>query len=225
VTVDIYSDVVCPWCYIGKRKFESGLSLVQGEDLGVDFAVTYRPYQLDPTARPGVSEPVVESYAKKFGGPERAAEIIRNVSDRAADVGLDFNMDIALRANTLLAHRLIWFADQPGSGIEQAAMKERLLRAYFTDGLDIGDPAVLADCAADVGLDHDTVADFLRSDQGTSEVADELDAARDQGITAVPTYVLNGKWAVPGAQEAETFAQVLRKMAGDATSATASAAD
>ena len=127
-------------------------------------------------------------------------------------------MDIALRANTLLAHRLIWFADQPGSGVEQAAMKERLLQAYFTDGLDIGDPDVLADCAAEVGLDRDAVAAFLAPTEGAAEVADELDAARDQGITAVPTYVLNGKWAVPGAQEAETFAQVLRKMAGDATS-------
>ena len=217
MTVDIYSDVVCPWCYIGKRKFESGLSLVEAEDLGVDFAVTYRPYQLDPTAKPGVSEPVIEAYAKKFGGPEQAAAIIRNVSDRAADVGLEFNMDRALRANTLLAHRLIWFADQPGSGVEQAAMKERLLHAYFTDGLDIGDPDVLADCAAEIGLERDAVVAFLASEDGAAEVAAELATARDEGITAVPTYVLNGKWAVPGAQEAETFAQVLRKMAGDAT--------
>ena len=221
VTVDIYSDVVCPWCYIGKRKFESGLNLVEADDLGVDFEVTYRPYQLDPTAKPGVAEPVIEAYAKKFGGPERAAEIIRNVSDRAADVGLEFNMDRALRANTLLAHRLIWFAGQPGSVVEQAAMKERLLHAYFTDGLDIGDPAVLAACAAEIGFDGDAVSTFLQSDQGAAEVAAELDEARDEGITAVPTYVFNGKWAVPGAQEPETFAQVLRKMAGEATTSSA----
>jgi len=219
VTVDIYSDVVCPWCYIGKRKFESGLDIVAGEELGVDFDVTYRPYQLDPAARPGVSEPVVDAYAKKFGGAERAREIIRNVSDRAADVGLAFNMDRARRANTLLAHRLIWFADRPDSGVEQAAMKERLLKAYFTDGLDIGDAEVLADCAADVGLDRSAVLRFLQSDQGTAAVTAELSEARDEGITAVPTYVFNGKWAVPGAQEPETFAQVLRKMASAAVSA------
>jgi predicted DsbA family dithiol-disulfide isomerase len=216
VTVDIYSDVVCPWCYIGKRKFESGLDLVDAEDLGVDFEVTYRPYQLDPAAKPGVAEPVIEAYAKKFGGQERAAEIIRNVSDRAADVGLEFNMDRALRANTLLAHRLIWFAGQPESGVAQAAMKERLLHAYFTDGLDIGDLVVLAECATEIGLDRDAVLTFLESDRGVAEVSAELDEARDDGITAVPTYVFNGKWAVPGAQEPETFAQVLRKMAGDA---------
>ncbi len=92
-------------------------------------------------------------------------------------------------------------------------MKERLLKAYFTDGLDIGDAEVLADCAADVGLDRSAVLEFLASDRGTAEVAAELDEARDEGITAVPTYVFNGKWAVPGAQEPETFAQVLRKMA------------
>ncbi len=218
VTVDIYSDVVCPWCYIGKRKFETGMEIVDGDDLGVDFDVTYRPYQLDPTAAPGLSQPVVEAYAKKFGGPERAAEIIRNVSDRAADVGLEFNMDRALRANTLLAHRLIWLAGQPDSGIEQSTMKERLLKAYFTDGLDIGDPDVLAGCAADAGIDRATALTFLESDRGRSEVAAELDEARDEGITAVPTYVFNGKWAVPGAQEPETFAQVLRKMANDAMS-------
>jgi predicted DsbA family dithiol-disulfide isomerase len=227
VTVDVYSDVVCPWCYIGKRKFESGLGLVAGEDLGVDFDITYRPYQLDPTAAPGTSEPVIESYAKKFGGAERAKEIIDNVSNRAADVGLEFNMDRALRANTLLAHRLIWFAGQPDreadAGVEQAAMKERLLKAYFTDGLDIGDPAVLADCAADIGVDRQVALDFLASDRGRVEVAAELDEARDEGITAVPTYVFNGKWAVPGAQEPETFAQVLRKMASDASSATPAA--
>jgi predicted DsbA family dithiol-disulfide isomerase len=217
VTVDIYSDVVCPWCYIGKRKFEAGLDIAEGEDPGVDFAITYRPYQLDPTAAPGLSRPVIEAYAKKFGGPERAAQIIGTVTARAAEVGLEFNMDRALRANTLLAHRLIWFADQRDSGVEQSAMKERLLKAYFTDGLDIGDPDVLASCAADVGVDREVALEFLRSDRGMAEVAADLDKSRDEGVTAVPTYVFNGRWAVPGAQEPETFAQVLRKMAGDAT--------
>ena len=96
-------------------------------------------------------------------------------------------------------------------------MKERLLQAYFTDGLDIGDPEVLADCAAEIGFDREAVLEFLESDRGTAEVAAELAEARDEGITAVPTYVFNGNWAVPGAQEPETFAQVLRKMASEAT--------
>jgi predicted DsbA family dithiol-disulfide isomerase len=220
VTVEVWSDVVCPWCYIGKRKFASGLALVEAElaeaGLDVAFDVSYHPYQLDPTAAPGVAGPVLDAYAKKFGGPERAEAIIANVSERAAEVGLDFRMERALRANTLLAHRLIWMAGQPDSAVAQDAMKERLLRAYFHDGVNIGDPDVLADCAAEVGFDRDEVHEFLASGRGTDEVRAELDHASDNGITAVPTYVVNGRWAIPGAQEPETFAQVLRKMADQA---------
>ncbi len=220
VTVEVWSDVVCPWCYIGKRKFASGLAQVEAElaDVGleVDFDVSYHPYQLDPTASPGAAGPVIDAYAKKFGGPERAAAIIATVSERAAEVGLEFRMDRALRANTLLAHRMIWLAAEPDSPVAQDVMKERLLKAYFHDGLDIGDPDVLADCAAEVGFDRDEVSEFLASGRGTDEVRAELDVAGDNGINAVPTYVVNGRWAIPGAQEPETFAQVLRKMADQA---------
>jgi predicted DsbA family dithiol-disulfide isomerase len=220
VTVEVWSDVVCPWCYIGKRKFASGLAQAEAElaaaGVEVDFDVSYHPYQLDPTAAPGAAGPVIDAYAKKFGGPEQAAAIIANVSERAAEVGLDFRMDRALRANTLLAHRMIWLAGESDSPVAQDVMKERLLQAYFHDGLNIGDPDVLADCAAEVGFDRDSAYDFLASGRGTDEVRAELDVAHDNGITAVPTYVLNGQWAVPGAQEPETFAQVLRKMAHQA---------
>ncbi len=217
VTVDIYSDVVCPWCYIGKRKFEAGLELLADDDLGVDFEVTYRPFQLDPSASPGASQPVIDAYAKKFGGPERAEQILRTVTERAAEAGIEFHMDRALRANTLLSHRLLWLADQPGSPAAQADVKERLLKAYFTDGLNIGDPDVLADCAAEVGFDRADVVEFLASDRGAAEVAAELAEGREEGVTAVPTFVFDGRWAVPGAQEPETYAQVLRKMATTAT--------
>jgi len=216
VTIDIYSDVVCPWCYIGKRKFEAGLELLAGEDLGVDFDVTYRPFQLDPTAASGAAQPVIETYAKKFGGPEQAAQILQTVTERAAEAGIEFHMDRALRANTLLAHRLLWLAVQPESPVAQADLKERLLKAYFTDGLNIGDPEVLADCAAEIGFDRDAVIEFLESDRGAAEVAAELAEGRDEGVTAVPTFVFEGRWAVPGAQEPETYSQVLRKMAASA---------
>ncbi len=225
VSVEIWSDVVCPWCYIGKRRFATGLDLVRNElsadGMAVDFDVTYHAYQLDPRAEPGVSGPVIDAYAKKFGGREQAEAIIANVTATAADVGLEFHMDRALRANTRLAHRLIWLAGQEAQGAtSQDAMKERLLRAYFTDGLDIGDPDVLADCAADVGFDRNEIVDFLRSGRGTSEVEAELNLAADNGITAVPTYVVNGQWAIPGAQDPETFAKVLRRMADQAVAAT-----
>lgn len=220
VTVEVWSDVVCPWCYIGKRRFATGLEQARSELAAdghdVEFDVTYHPYQLDPTAAPGLAQPVIEAYARKFGGPEQAEAIIDNVTSIAAEVGLEFHMDRALRANTLLAHRVIWLAGEPDSPVAQDAVKERLLKAYFTDGLNIGDPEVLADCAAEVGFERDSVMAFLSSDRGVAEVRAELDVAHDNGITAVPTYVINGRWAIPGAQEPETFAQVLRKMAGQA---------
>jgi len=215
VTVDIYSDVVCPWCYIGKRRFENGLGLV-GDDLGVDVDITYHAFQLDPTAAPGVATPVAEAYAKKFGGPERAAEILTTVTTTAADEGIEFNMGVALRANTLLAHRLIWRAGRPDSPVAQADLKERLMQAYFTDGQHIGSPEVLVDCAVELGFDRDDIEAFISSDAGMAEVRAELDGAHELGITAVPTYVFNDQWAVPGAQDAETFARVLRKMAANA---------
>lgn len=217
VTIEVWSDVVCPWCYIGKRRFSTGLEQVRdalvAEGTEVSFDISYHPYQLDPMASPGVSGPVVEAYAKKFGGLERAEAILAGVTATAREVGLEFNMDKAVRANTLLAHRVIWHAAQPDSPVDQDAMKERLLKAYFIDGLDIGDPDVLADCAADVGFDRAEVMMFLQSDRGMAEVAAELELAHDKGITAVPTYVINGQWAIPGAQEPEAFAKMLRKMA------------
>lgn len=206
LTVEIWSDVVCPWCYIGKRRFETAAARLADE---VDLQVVFRPYQLDPTASPGTSAPVVEAYAKKFGGPERAAQIIAHVTDIAAGEGLEFRMDRALRANTLLAHRLLFLAE--GSG-HQYALNERLLQAYFCDGLDIGDPDVLADCAAEVGMPRDAARAFLDSTDGATEVAAMLQVAADAEITAVPTFVFDGRWAVPGAQDAETFVHVVHRL-------------
>jgi len=218
IRVEIWSDVVCPWCYIGKRRFESAVEQLDGE---IDLEVVYRPYQLDPTASPGKSQPVIEAYAKKFGGPDQARAIIDRVTEEAAGEGVEFRMDRAVRANTLLAHRLLWLAELPGSPADQGAVKERLLRAYFIDGLDIGDPEVLADCAAEVGFPRQDVIDFLESDGGRREVAAYLEQAMESGISAVPTFVVNGQWAIPGAQDADTFVNVIRslhdKVVADAT--------
>ena len=213
--IQVYSDVVCPWCYIGKRRFAQGLEMVQ-QEYDVDFEISYLPHQLDPTAAPGKVQPVAEAYARKFGGPERARQILDHVTETAAEVGLEFHMDKALRANTLLAHRLLWMAGRPDSPVAQELLKERLLKAYFTDGLDIGDPEVLADCAAEVGFDRAGILDFLDSGGGLDEVRRQLEDGYRMGITAVPTYVVSDQWAVPGAQEPETFARVLGKLAAKA---------
>ena len=211
VEVEIWSDVICPWCYIGKRRFEAAIAEL-GDEIDVD--IVFRPYQLDPTASPGKAGPVLDAYAKKFGGVERAHEIIDHVTAVAAASGIEFRMDRALRANTFLAHRLLWLAQATG---HQIALKERLLQAYFIDGLDIGDPDVLAGCAADVGLDHDRVRAFLDSDDGVDEVRRELGSAQELEITAVPTFVFDGKWMVPGAQDPDTFVQVLRRVVAKRT--------
>jgi len=204
--VEIWSDVVCPWCYIGKRRFETAVELLKDD---ADIEVVFRPYQLDPTASPGKSAPVKDAYAKKFGGPERAEQIIGHVTAVAAEEGLDFHMEKALRANTLLAHRLLWLAEATG---HQYALKERLLKAYFVDGLDVGDPDVLADCAAEVGMPRDNALAFLESDDGVDEVRAQLAFAADAEITAVPTFVIDGRWAVPGAQDPDTFVTVVRRL-------------
>jgi predicted DsbA family dithiol-disulfide isomerase len=211
VEVEIWSDVVCPWCYIGKRRFELAVAEVADE---IDVEIVFHPYQLDPTASLGKSQPVIEAYTKKFGGPERAQQIIDHVTAVAAESGLHFRMDRALRANTLLAHRLLWLAKATG---HQIALKERLLQAYFIDGIDIGDPDVLVRCAGEVGLDPVRASAFLDSDEGLAEVRRELQTAAELEITAVPTFVFDGKWMVPGAQDPETFAQVLRRVVAKRT--------
>lgn len=223
IVVEIWSDVVCPWCYIGKRRFERAAAELDGE---VELDVRYRPYQLDPSAAPGTAQPVFEAYVKKFGGPEQARMLIDRVTATAAAEGLGFRMDRALRANTLLAHRLLWWAEQTDSPVAQGAVKERLLQAYFVDGENVGDPDTLADLMFELGADRDEVLDLLGSDAGRAEVAAELARAAELGISAVPTFVVNDQWAIPGAQDTETFVNVLRRlgeMVAADTSATAAA--
>lgn len=219
LSVEIWSDVVCPWCYIGKRRFERALeALANGPD-PITVDVVYRAYQLDPTAPRGQSTPVAETYAKKFGGPERAAAIIDNLTRTAAEDGLEFRMDIARRSNTLLAHRLLWWAGCDDRAV-QARLKEVLLDAYFVRGRHIGDATELAELAAPVlGTTTDRILSFLGSDEGVGEVNEELAMAASHGITGVPTYVISGQWAIPGAQDSDTFERVLRRAAARATEA------
>lgn len=208
--VEVWSDVVCPWCFIGKRRFEQALRELDGE---IDVRVTYRAYQLDPTAPPGATMPVAEAYARKFGGPEQAKQMMERITETAEADGLKFRLDRAQRANTLLAHRLLWWAGQPESPVSQVVMKERLMQAFFIDGLNVGDPDTLADCAAEAGFDRAAVVAFLESDGGVAEVAAQIAEAGELDISAVPTYVVNRQWAVPGAQDSDTFVSVLRRAA------------
>ncbi len=208
--IEIWSDVICPWCYIGKTRFDQAVERLGDE---IDLEVTYRAYQLDPTARPGVTEPVAEAYSRKFGGPDQAHQVISRVTSAAAEDGIDMRLDRALRANTLLAHRLLWWASTPECPASQAAVQDRLMRAYFTDGDDIGDPERLAELLSDLGVDPAATTDFLAGDAGVAEVAGEIERAGEHGISAVPTFVVDGQWAIPGAQDIDTFERVLRRLA------------
>jgi predicted DsbA family dithiol-disulfide isomerase len=213
VLVEVWSDVVCPWCYIGKRRFEQATVQLAGDpDFDHELDVVYRPFQLDPNAPPGTAVPAFDAYARKFGGPDRAAAIIDHVTGIAATEGLEFHLERAQRANTRDAHRVLWYALSAGPPGTQGALKERFLAAYFTEGLNIADPDVLATEAARTGLDRDDVLRMLESDEGTDEVEAALEFAAREGITAVPTYVIGGQWSIPGAQDPDVFVQVLRRV-------------
>jgi predicted DsbA family dithiol-disulfide isomerase len=215
VLVEIWSDVVCPWCYIGKRRFATALAeLAADPSFDTPIEVVYRAYQLDPNAPPGTAMPVPDMYARKFGSTERATAIIDNVTQVAAGEGLDFHLQTAQRANTRDAHRLLWYAEQHGPPGAQEDLKERLLSAYFTRGLHVGDIGVLVAEAEAAGLDPEAVRHLLDSDEGRVEVEEQLAFAAEAGITAVPTYVLDGRWSIPGAQDPDVFVQVLRRLAG-----------
>lgn len=201
--IEIYADVVCPWCYIGKRRLDEALASYEGE-----VTVRYRPFQLDPSPVPE-ARPLVEAMAAKFGGPERARQMFAHVTQVAAGDGLRLEFDRALIANTFDAHRLVSYATDHGLAAE---MVEALYQAHFTQGVDIGSREALATLAGGIGLDAADARRFLDSDERVADITADLAAARDLGITSVPTFVLAGKYAVSGAQEAQTLVAALTEV-------------
>jgi predicted DsbA family dithiol-disulfide isomerase len=212
--IDIVSDAICPWCYIGKRQLERALATLAEE--GLQFSVHWNPFQLNPDMqKEGVDRAAYR--AMKFGDPERVREIDERVTGAAANVGLPFRLDLIRRTpNTLDAHRLIWFAgrDEPGPAQAervQDAVMEAVFVAYFTQGRDIGDREVLADCAAQGGLDREAVAEFLAGDVAAKEMLAADRAAREAGVNGVPSFFLDGYGLFSGAMPAETMAEAFRK--------------
>ncbi|WP_320068365.1 DsbA family oxidoreductase [Micromonospora sp. RTGN7] len=201
--IEIYADVVCPWCYIGKRRLEQAMESHDGQ-----VTIRYRPFQLDPSPVPA-PQPLVEALAAKFGSRERVEQMTAQVTQVAADLGLRLDFDRAVTANTFDAHRLVGYATPRGLAAETV---DALYRAHFTDGVDIGSRPALARAAAGVGLDEAAVLAFLTSNEGVQEVTAELAAARSLGVTSVPTFVLAGKYAVTGAQEPQTLLAALAEV-------------
>lgn len=210
--VEIFSDLVCPWCFIGKRRFERAVEALRSDGLALDLEIVVRPFQLDPSAPIGEATPVAVAYAKKFGGPEKAEAILRHVTEVAAADGITFNMDVALRANTLSAHRLLAYVESRYGAAAQMDVNEAIMNAYFRDGRDIADHDVLAECAVGGGCNPQEVLTMLRSDAHRDEVAEWLAIAAENGITAVPTFIIDDRWSIPGAQDTEMFERVLRRM-------------
>ena len=214
--LEIFSDVVCPWCYIGKRRFDRAVTNLATAGINLILEVNYQPFQLDPTAPIGAPSPVRDAYAKKFGSQERADEILKHVTTVAATEGINFQMDIAVRANTSRAHRLIALAQT--TELDHTKLKESLMIAYFCEGRDISNIDTLIDIGLTFGLNHAQVSEMLNSEQSSQQLDADLSRARELGVTAVPTYVFNEQWSVPGAQDTETFERVLKKLNQQETS-------
>jgi predicted DsbA family dithiol-disulfide isomerase len=204
--IDIVSDAICPWCYIGKRQLERALASLADE--GLFFQIHWNPFQLNPDM-PKEGRDRAAYRAWKFGSAAKAAELDRRVAEAAAGVGLAFRTDLMMRTpNTIDAHRLIWFAGQKGA---QDATMEAVFRAYFIEGRDIGDAAVLAGCAAEAGLDSAEAANFLAGNLAEKEMRAADQAAREAGVSGVPSFFLDGYGLFSGAMPAETMAAALRR--------------
>jgi len=213
ISVEIFSDIVCPWCYIGSRRFATAVDALRADPSFPAIESVYRPFQLDPSAPRSPGEPVADVYARKFGGPERAAQMIASVTEAAAGVGLEFHLDRAVRANTGEAHRLSSAVLAELGPARQATLQQRLMQAYFTDGDDVGEPDVLVRCAVDAGVPEETARRIVGSDEGSSDLLDGLWRTDQYGITSVPTYVFNGAFSLPGAQDPAVFERALRRVA------------
>lgn len=219
ITVDIVSDAVCPWCFIGKRRFEKALAAMP-ED--VELQVGWRPFQLNPEM-PAEGMDRKAYLSAKFGGDKSADRIYTTVRQAGAGEGIDFDFGAQTRTpNTINAHRLIGLAGRAG---RQDAVVEGLFRAYFLEGRDIGDAGVLTEVGAAAGFDAKVLADYLAGSEDVERVRGEDDMARKMGIQGVPCFVFNRKYAVSGAQEPAVFLEVIealkREAAGNGAAAEA----
>ena len=208
ITVDVVSDVVCPWCYIGKRRLESALA----ELPDVDVQVRWHPFFLNPwVPREGISRD--EYLTKKFGSVEAYGRISGRVVETAAAEGLEYKPgSVKRQPNTIDCHRLIHWADASGKA---AAMKQRLMELYFRDGGDLTDPEVLVQAAADVGLDAADIRRRLASDEDVALISQQAEAAARAGVSGVPTFILGGKYGLSGAQPADQLAAAIRQVAAE----------
>ncbi|MET1042693.1 MAG: DsbA family oxidoreductase [Microbacteriaceae bacterium] len=208
IKVDIWSDIACPWCYIGKRKFETGAASFDGE-----VEIEYHSFELAPDTPVDFDGSETDFLSQHKGLPvPQVQEMLERVTGIASTVGLNYDYDILQHTNTIKAHQLLHFAKSQGRQIE---MKERLLKAYFEEGKHVGRDEDLADLAAEIGLDREAALTALRDETFLPGVRADIAQAREYGINGVPFFVFDGKYGVSGAQDAATFAQVLEQVKSD----------
>lgn len=206
LAIDLWSDIACPWCFIGKRRFEKALSRFPQRD---SVVVRWRSFQLDPGAPRDYQGTVAEMLAEKYGvSLEQAERMNARVSAEAAREGLAFRLEKVRHGNTLDAHRLTHFAEQQGL---RERLTERLFQAYFGEGADLNDAETLTALARETGLDPDAVRAVLSSDAYADAVRADLAQARALGVTGVPFFVLGGRYGVSGAQPSEVFLSALER--------------
>lgn len=219
IKIDIWSDIACPWCYIGKRKFEAGTGLFAGAGDGRDVEVEYHSFELSPDTPVDFDGSEVDFLAGHKGMPaEQVGQMLERVTGIASSVGLDYDFDNLKHTNTVKAHELLHFAKAHGKQLELA---ERLFKAYFVEGGHVGRVDDLADLAAEVGLDRAEALAALESEQYLADVREDQRTATEFGINGVPFFVIDGKYGVSGAQDAATFAQVLEQVWGEREAVTA----
>jgi predicted DsbA family dithiol-disulfide isomerase len=204
VVIDVVSDVVCPWCYLGKHRLEQALASIPE----IQATVRWHPFMLDPTTPPeGVDRR--EYFTRKFGSVEAVEPAHRRLVEMGSEIGIDYRFeDITRTPNTLDAHRVVRWAGEIG---RTEAMVERLFRAYFTEGVYVGDRAELVRLAGEVGLDAAEIDARLASDRDKVDIEREIETAGEMGVTGVPCFIIDGRYAVMGAHESETLAGAIRK--------------
>ena len=210
IKIDVWSDIACPWCYIGKRNLESGLEQVAKDDDAPRVEVTFHSFELAPETPVDFEGSEIDFLAGYKGMPaEEAEQMLAHVTEVAAGSGLPYRFDLVRHTNTVKAHELIHFAKAHGRQIE---VVERLMRAYFTEGRHIGRVDELVDLAAEIGLDADGAREALSSGRYLPDVRRDQEQARAYGIGGVPFFVIDGAYGVSGAQPPEAFAQVARQV-------------
>ncbi|NUU05339.1 DsbA family oxidoreductase [Leifsonia sp. C5G2] len=219
IKIDVWSDIACPWCYIGKRKFEAGSGLFSGAGEGRAVEVEYHSFELSPDTPVDFDGSEVDFLAGHKGLPAgQVQQMLERVTGIASSVGLDYDFEHLKHTNTVKAHELLHFAKANGKQLELA---ERLFRAYFVEGRHVGRIEDLADLAAEVGLDRAEAVAALQSNQYLTDVRADQSTAIEYGINGVPFFVIEGKYGVSGAQDAQTFAQVLEQVWSERAAVTA----